>query len=94
MTTEFVDELPPATQKLGGRSVRPPDRIYITFAADLKANPGMWAKWPKQLSTYGSLANSINNQRRGCPESLRQRGFEAKVRAKTLYVRFNPEAAS
>lgn len=85
---EFVDELPP------GRRTDP--SVFMEYAAALKSRPGAWCRWPVPAlaaTAAGSKAWGINSGRAPAPPVMRNGGFEAKVRAGVLYVRYIGGAA-
>lgn len=88
MDFEFVDDLPYT-------SGCKPDPLIVEFAAALRANPGRWAKYPKDMTAKSmrSLASSITNSNKSCPPALRE-GFEGACRSGVLYVRALPGAGA
>lgn len=81
---EFIDELP-GTESHTGRAA---SSLLIEFAAALKANPGVWAKYPIPVKMTYSVGWRINTQT-DCAVAFRgDPGFEAATRKRVLYVRW------
>lgn len=80
--TEFVGALPESKQ-VG----RKPDKVLADFAAELRARPGEWARWPKVLTenTLRVLPTQIN---KGRYVSFPAGEFEAATRDGIVYVRY------
>lgn len=78
---DFVDELPPATGKANNRDLK-------EFAAELRANPGRWAKYPRPLATLSSASMTGSLIRNGRMASFSDGPFEAEARLGRLYVRY------
>ena len=85
---EFMEELP-------GKLRRSADPVLVRFAEALRANPGVWAKYPNSLTTAsrGNMAFLIKNGRDNAPVPFRNKGFEATNRGGTLYVRWVGDGA-
>ena len=70
----------PPSPKGGGK--------YEPFAAELRANPGRWAKWPHEYPNPTSLGSVRINIMKGRPSPFKTGKWEAVVRSNALYVRF------
>lgn len=82
---EFVDELPPKVRRTRGQQS---DRDLIAeFAAALRARPGVWAKWPADISVASSPTYRKRIQE-GVFPAFRNGVFAAAERNGLLYVRY------
>ena len=89
MSAEFVDELPPDDRrKPGGINAR--TKRLRRFAAELKANPGKWAKYPEPLASHRSTQTRASQIRTGGGATFPRGEFEAAARGDVLYVRAVP----
>lgn len=83
---EFVEELPGAEDHIGRAASPLP--LLIEFAAALKTNPGVWAKYPIPVKMAYTVAWRINTQTDPAIAFRGDPGFEAATRKKVLYVRW------
>lgn len=94
--TFFLDELPPLAtrprkrQPSGGRPI--PSEL-LQFAADLRANPGRWATYPRPLRTLESARSTRQLINRAKSGAFREGGFRAVVRNNALYVMYAGNAS-
>lgn len=84
MSFEFVDELP----LKGGNGTTHP--ILVEFAEAIRTNPGRWAKYPIELSprTRASVSSTITRNVATCPKPFRGGGFQSRIVAGAMYVRY------
>lgn len=92
MKFKFIDSLPGSER---GKATRP-NAVLAEFAEALKANPGMWAAYPRPLTQNSRyrMAYEINRGRGPASfvaNSEGSAGFEAANRGEHLYVRYVKE---
>lgn len=80
MSIQFLNRLPDSE---GGRSADP---ALMEFASALRANPGLWAVWPRE-SSPSSARSRAYQIKSGRMVAFRDGNFEAVVRRGVLYVR-------
>lgn len=78
---DLMKELPPR-----GRPGRPLDPVLLQFASELKAHPGEWAAWPKEI-TDATRRTLVTNIRNGNYAAFPPAEFEAAQRDNVVYVR-------
>lgn len=71
------------------RPGRPLDPVLLQFASELKAHPGKWAEWPREVAdtTRRTLVSNIRN---GAYAAFPVGQFEAAQRDNIVYVRALP----
>lgn len=76
----FLEELPPKASRSACS-----DLIY-EFAAALRARPGVWGRWPQEISATagGNITTKIRN---GTLKPFEEGRFEAVSRNGAFYVR-------
>lgn len=85
MKFEFIDELPPRETRPNNLR-RDSGAVMDEFAAALRQRPGVWAKWPTQISA-GVAGCYTANIRQGRMRAFGD-GFDAVSRNGVLYVQY------
>ena len=64
---------------------------YIPFFRELRERPGLWAQFPKEFDpkSYSAVYSTASQIRNGLISGSKPAGaFEAKIRNRSLYVRY------
>lgn len=81
----FVDSPPPPSRGRNG--------LYDAFRNALRARPGEWAVWPRELKNKATAWQTVGNINRGDGAWRPVGSFEARSSEAAVYVRFIGDAS-